>query len=282
MKNLKQYLLLFSYLFVVSACDEIDGPYGGSSGNVIPTDSVVRKVLIEDFTGHTCQACPNAHRKASDLLNTYGERLVVIAVHADFWADPYPPTAPYFTYDFRTPLATQIATDFGVIGQPFPKGMVNRMLNPGTNDPQILDWAAWAPKLSEWYALPADAGLEITPTYDAGSRTITAEVDVKVVDNLVNPAKLAVYFIEDSIIQWQKDGTSNVQNYVHNHVLRGSLNGAYGEDLGTLNAGDEISKTYSNSLVPNDAVPEKIKLVAILSDAVTKEVIQVEEVDLLP
>ena len=282
MKHLASLLFIACAFTGFQACDEIEGPYGTSGNNVVPEDSVVRKVLIEDFTGHTCQACPNAHRKATDLLNTYGEKLVVLAIHADFWAAPYPSGAPYFTYDFRNAVSTQITTDFGVIGQPFPKGMVNRMLDSVTGNRLILDWSAWASRLSDWYSRPADAGIDMSATYNAGNRNISASVDVKILKDLSNPSKLAVYFIEDSIIQWQKDGSTNVQSYVHNHVLRGSLNGTYGEDIGTLNAGDEVSRTYSNTLTPNDAVPEKVKLVAILTDAVTKEVIQVEEIDLLP
>lgn len=277
-----QHILTGLFLMSVVACDEIEGPYGVSSGggNIDTTEDVVRKVLIDDFTGHTCQACPNAHREAKRLQNLLGEQLVVLAVHADFWADPYPSGAPYFTYDFRNPTSTQIATDFNVIGQPFPKGMVNRMINTSTNTQLILDWANWEPKVSEWLAIPADAGIEITPTYNETNRAISAEVKVKVIKALTDPVSLAVYFTEDSILQWQKDGSTNVQNYVHNHVLRGSLNGVYGESLGAQAAGAEITRTYSGTLIPNDAVADKVHLVAILMNETTKEVIQVEEVEL--
>lgn len=277
-----QHILTGLFLMSVVACDEIEGPYGVSSGggNIDTTEDVVRKVLIDDFTGHTCQACPNAHREAKRLQNLLGEQLVVLAVHADFWADPYPSGAPYFTYDFRNPISTQIATDFNVIGQPFPKGMVNRMINTSTNTQLILDWANWEPKVSEWLAIPADAGIEITPTYNETNRAISAEVKVKVIKALTDPVSLAVYFTEDSILQWQKDGSTNVQNYVHNHVLRGSLNGVYGESLGAQAAGAEITRTYSGTLIPNDAVADKVHLVAILMNETTKEVIQVEEVEL--
>lgn len=276
-----QQLLIAGILLLAASCDEIDGPYG-VSGNV-PQDTsqdVVRKVLIEDFTGHTCQACPNAHREASRLHSLLGDKVVILALHADFWAAPYAPGAPFFTYDFRNAVSTQIATDFNVIGQPFPKGMVNRMVNPSTNTQLILDWANWEPKINEWLTLPADAGIEITPAYNSTNRQITANVKLKVVNPLTDPVSLAVYFSEDSIINWQKDGSTNVQNYVHNHVLRGSLNGVYGESLGTLAQGTEITRTFSGTLTPADAVAGKVNLVAILMKESTKEIIQVEEVKL--
>lgn len=245
---------------------------------------MLRKVLVEDFTGHICQACPRAHREATRLKGVFGEQLVVIAVHADVWADPNPPGASKFTYDFRNAVATQIATDFDVMGQPFPKGMVNRQLNPVTGTPFVLDWGNWEGKISNLLQESAEAGLKITPAYETASRTITANVEVKMLSVNSDAMELAVYFMEDSIVNWQKDqdaSPADVQNYVHNHVLRGSLNGTYGESLGVLAEGQVVTKTYSAPLTPNDAVPGKISLVAILSNSTTKEVVQVEEVHLL-
>lgn len=280
MKNFKFTLLILA-LAITSACDKIDGPYG-SSGTIGPIggDTVVQNVLLEDFTGHTCQACPNAHREAKRLHGIYGDRLIILAVHADFWAAPYPSGAPFFTYDFRNPISTQIATDFNVIGQPFPKGMVNRMINPGTTNQLVFDWAGWEGKVDQWIDSIAKAGLEITPGYNSGSNTMTAEVKVKAVSDLTDGAHLAVYFSEDSIIKWQKDGSINDSTYVHNHVLRGSFNGMLGEDLGVIAAGDSLMKSYSVALSPADVVASKVHLVAILSNTVTKEVIQVTEVKL--
>ena len=276
-----QFVLLLFVITILTACDKIEGPYGvTNTGGPIGGDTIVQKVLVEDFTGHTCQACPNAHREGKRLHDIYDERLVVLAVHADFWAAPYPPNAPFFTYDFRNAVSTQIATDFNVIGQPFPKGMVQRMLNPGTNNQLVLDWAGWESKIDQWINTAAKAGLEITPSYNSGSNTMSAEVKVKVVSDIIDGAYLAVYFSEDSVVKWQKDGSINDSTYVHNHVLRGSFNGMLGEDLGVISAGDEIIKNYSTALVPSDVAVNHVYLVAILTNSVTKEVIQVEEVKL--
>ncbi|MBK9637077.1 MAG: Omp28-related outer membrane protein [Bacteroidetes bacterium] len=280
MKKIQYTILLFA-ITILAACDKIEGPYGVTgTGGPIGGDSIVQKVLLEDFTGHTCQACPNAHREAKRLHDIYGERLVILAVHADFWAAPYPPNAPYFTYDFRNSVSTQIATDFNVIGQPFPKGMVQRMLNPGTSDQLIIDWAGWESKIFDWSNILAKAGLEITPSYNSGNNSMSAEVKIKVVSDIADGAYLAVYFSEDSIVKWQKDGSINDSTYVHNHVLRGSFNGMLGEDLGVLSTGDEITKNYSTTLTPSDVDVNHVYLVAVLSNLLTKEVIQVEEVKL--
>ena len=154
------------------------------------------------------------------------------------------------------------------------------MLDSSTYTTQILDWANWEPRVNSWLALPADAALELTPGYNDATRGITADVKIKMINELTDPVSLAVYFTEDSIIQWQKDGITDVPNYVHNHVLRGSLNGTYGESLGVQSAGTEITRSYSGTLTPSDAVAEHVHLVAILMKETTKEIIQVEEVEL--
>lgn len=279
--KLHQLALSAITALLISGCDKIEGPYGTTTGGgPIGGDTILQNVLLEDFTGHTCTFCPNAHREATRLHGIYGDRLITIAIHAGTFAEPYPASAPYFTYDFRNTLSTAIATDFNVIALPFPKGMVGRMLNPGTSDQLILDWAGWESKVDQWINTVAKAGLEITTSYDSGNRNITANVDVKVVSDLTDPVSLAVYFVEDSIVNWQKDAGTNVQNYIHRHVLRGSLNGTYGEDLGPLTAGTELTKSYTGQLIPADADAAHIYIVAILTNNVTKEVIQVEEVKL--
>jgi hypothetical protein len=98
-----------------------------------------------------------------------------------------------------------------------------------------------------------------------------------------NHTQLAVYFVEDSIIDWQKDNTLDVQFYVHKHMLRGSFNGTYGDDLGgNFTAGQTINESYSTKLTPNTANPNHVLICAVLTDVITKEVVQVEEKKLIP
>jgi hypothetical protein len=286
MKKLLYSLLALCTVFTLmfSSCDEIEGPYGVSSGTPIDTNNneeIVRKVLIEEFTGHICQACPNAHREIKRLEGAYGDRIIALGIHAGFFARTDIYASQGFTYNFSCPEGIALATDFNVINQPFPKGMVNRARDAGSGNTIILDWGAWEDKVDELLLLPPDAGLKVTPSYNAGSNQMTAEVEVKVINELTDAVRLTVFFSEDSIVKPQKDGTTNVPDYVHRHVLRGSLNGTYGEDLGPQAAGATITRAYSRTLAPADAVASKIYLVAVLTNDVTGEVIQAEEVKLI-
>ncbi len=129
----------------------------------------------------------------------------------------------------------------------------------------------------------ASAKLNLSNTFNAVARTITTSVNTGVLKDLQDSLSLVVLFTEDSIINWQKDGTLNIPDYVHRHVLRGSLNGSWGELLGTsFTNGQEINKTYTSSAIHADAAPEHISVIAILYDASTYQVVQVAQKKLLP
>ncbi|HOS47519.1 MAG TPA: Omp28-related outer membrane protein [Bacteroidia bacterium] len=288
MKNILSKLVLATGIALMLGsigCDKVEGPYGvkSSTGGTDTTDTIVRKVLLEDFTGHTCQACPASHAEAQRLKAIYGDRLIIMGVHAGFFAKPQPSYNPPFPADFRTQVATDIATDFNVINLPFPKGMVNRLYDSGTGVQKILEYADWEVNVDTMLQRAADAGLDITNSFSSGDSMMTATISVTMVNNYSNQLNLAVYFVEDSIVSPQKDGTNNIMNYVHRHMLRGTFNGTYGESVGTgLTSGQEVTKTYSTKLTPTDAVVNQVYVYALLFDNVTKQIVQVEEKKLIP
>ena len=63
------------------------------------TTEVVKKVLIEEFTGVRCVNCPQGSAEIENLLSIHGDKLVAISIHAGFFAPPYPESL----YDLRTP-----------------------------------------------------------------------------------------------------------------------------------------------------------------------------------
>ena len=86
MNFLKTYAAIFitGCIFSLNSCDIIEAPY--TEGNIIdtvlcpPQDFVantthIRKVLVEDYTGHRCGECPQAAEIASSLIATYDNRL---------------------------------------------------------------------------------------------------------------------------------------------------------------------------------------------------------------
>lgn len=108
MKN--NLLLGFVILLILGACDKIDKPRENTTSligvNYIERDNYAvagfNKVLLEDYTGHTCGNCPRAAEKAEELKTLYKDSLIVIAVHAGSFANP---TSSY-PNDYRTNVGT--------------------------------------------------------------------------------------------------------------------------------------------------------------------------------
>jgi len=283
-KHLKIFILSTSLIvgFLFFGCDKIEGPYGISNGTIptdTVTDTIIRKVILEDFTGHTCAACPASHVEAKRLHDIYGERLIVLGIHAGFFS--WPQNAPYQN-NFQTSEGTSIATDFNLINQNFPLGMINRVINSQTGSPKF-NWPDWETTIDTILDKPADAGIDITNSFSTTDSIMTATIDIKIVNDYTNPINLAVYFAEDSIVAPQKNGSVDVLNYVHRHMLRGSFSGAFGETIGnSATAGQVINRIYSTKLKPSNANVNQVYIYAILFDNVTREVIQVEEKKLIP
>ena len=51
MRNLNIFIFTF---FIVSSCEVVEGPYQNEINNNPGSETILQKVLIEDFTGHTC------------------------------------------------------------------------------------------------------------------------------------------------------------------------------------------------------------------------------------
>lgn len=264
-------------------CDKIEGPYGINNGTT-PTDTtsdtIIRKVLLEDFTGHTCAACPASHAEAKRLHDIYGEQLIVLGIHAGFFS--WPQSAPYQN-NFQTTTGTTITTDFNLINLPFPKGMVNRLYKQSTSSQYIFDWPDWETTIDTILQRPADAGIEISNTFSTSDSIMSSTIDIKMISDYINPINLAVYYVEDSVVAPQKNGSVDVLDYIHRHMLRGSFSGAFGETIANnATAGQELNRTYSTKLTPTNANVNQVYIYAILFDNVTREVIQVEEKKLIP
>ena len=104
---MKKYLAILSSILIITSCDIVEGPYlTDETINPIDTttNTYVKKVLVEDFTGHKCPNCPDAARELDAIHDIYGEQIIGMAIHVSkSFARPYPASqAPSFQYDFRT------------------------------------------------------------------------------------------------------------------------------------------------------------------------------------
>jgi len=277
--NIFSFLLVFFFL----SCDEIEGPYGENNSNSGGVDTSVvyfRKILVEDFTGHTCGNCPRAAEKIELLKENYGDKIVSMAIHVGFFAEPSAPGSEFGT-DYRTATGNELDQFFGNAAAGLPNGLINRKSFSGQTIIQYNDWAA---KVNELINLPAEAWIASTISFNPATREVSVSNETTILQEITEPLSIAMYLVEDSIQSPQKDYLPTVpggviENYVHRHTLRTSMNGAFGAPLSTdltFSANQQFTTTGSYT-IPNAWIWSKMQVITVLYKTATKEVVQVDE-----
>jgi len=282
MKFAKASILAVSlFILIFSSCDKIKTPYATSKhGNITDTvmdwDTVVpvKRVLLEDYTGHKCVNCPEASKIARQMEDTYNGRLIVLAVHAGYQA--LPGTGEYAA-DYRSAAGEAWNVDFG-INSINPQGMVDRKEFDGT---RVLSKDAWSDDVALEMNENPDVISIMTNAYDTNTRNVRSLIYSQFLKSLPGAYNLTVCVVEDSLISGQKNNNPNVgttpdiHNYVFMGVMRGSVNGTYGEVLtGSVNT----SLTYMGKFsITIDAawVAKNCWILAFVSRSDTKEILQV-------
>ncbi|MGQ9846078.1 MAG: Omp28 family outer membrane lipoprotein [Bacteroidales bacterium] len=270
---MNKIFFFFVILIFISACDKIEPPYKMNNSNNNDTTTFVQKVLIEDFTGHRCGNCPRAHEKLSQLISLYGDKVIGLAWHSGFFANPLPPDYPA---DYRTPEAEEIANAFGVTQ--WPMGMVNRTPYNGNI---LLSYDAWSEAVANFINQTPKAYIAIQANYQTATSQVKASVSVKLLQNIDSPIKLCVFLTEDSIISAQTDYDVNpnlISNYIHMHMFRASFNGTWGNELSLAGkqVGDTLLRQYS--LTWNTAwVVKNSHVLAFIYDANSNAILQVNK-----
>ena len=291
---MKKYFTLLSAILIITSCDIVEGPYL-TDENVNPIDTTtntyVKNVLVEDFTGHLCPNCPDAARELDAIHDIYGDQIIGMAIHVSkSFARPYPASqAPSFQYDFRTNWGDELDGYYGISAMGLPRGMVNRI---GFPDNHKLGKDEWASTVA--LELKKEINFKIYISSDDNSISITSEVQ----NNISSEYNLVVCLTESNIINWQKDGQENVENYIHNHVLRtvlmdeelsNSSNYVAGQQIETLinydlAALEQYNIDYSTNNTAElgngnagDWNASNMSIIAYIYKTTTKEIVQVEE-----
>ncbi len=269
---LMAFLLIFFY-----ACDIVDKPYTeqadqcGHDNLSVP----IKKVLIEDYTGHLCGNCPQAHAILQDLKNRYCDHIVPVSIHVGFFARPV--SGDYST-DFRTPAGNTYNEYFGNDAAGLPNGLVNRAQYNGT---LILSPQAWGAALQAQLDKPLLLDVQVDNQYDVAKRQVTATVNINFIQKVQGPLTLTLWVVEDSIVDYQKDYYSTPQDipdYVHRHVLRYCVTDPWGDEIISSQAAPNqtITKKYVFNL-DTAWVDRHCHVVAFVSYKDSREVLQAED-----
>lgn len=272
-----------------SACDIVDEPYlikQKPPDTTTPPDTtqIIQKVLLEDYTGHDCNNCPAAAVEAHDLQGIYGEQLIVIAVHAGHFARPIPQD-PALASDYRCEAGETWYDFFKTEANPI--GLVNRIeTSPGS---YLVEWGQWGTTVGQEVLKEPQAGMTIDNTFNESNRMLETTITTRFITEQTDQFNLIVVVAQDSIIDGQKNKdpligeTPLIEHYVFMHMLRGSLNGDWGEQL-TTDDPVEVEKDYVTSIsytFPEEWIPKDCHVVAFIYSNQTKTILQVEEAAVL-
>ncbi|MEO8588453.1 MAG: Omp28-related outer membrane protein [Flavobacteriales bacterium] len=277
MRN-KPFLPVVLLALLGQGCDYVTSPVESPGGNPVG-EGVIRRVLIEDFTGHLCNNCPGATQTALQLQAVYPEALIVVGIHVINFAAPQAPIGDgIYDTDFRTPAGNDYASQFGVSF--LPTGMVSRK---EFNSSVLQDDDAWSSDVSDILGEPADFDVWFSQLeHNATANTVTAEVKVAVINPVIGDHNLTIYLVEDHVTDWQLNSQAtppDVPDYDHRHVLRTNLNGSWGVPAvtGSAEAGDTLTFTYTDFPVNPDWNPANCALVGYVYNTASYEVMQVAE-----
>ncbi len=275
-KTIKSAFLSVLIIISLSSCDQIKPPY--EQTNTQPIDTTTKNVLLEEYTGFRCGNCPPAAVVAHQIKEKYGNKVVVVAIHTGQLAMP----TPQHKYDFRTEIGKAL-DDYYKIGSEIgtPNGLVDRVPYNGN---LVLGYSSWEAAVIARMQEKAKMTIEfLNANYNTPQNSISTELKIKFIDKCLTNYNLAVYIVEDSVVNYQTDYFStpnDIPDYVHNNVLRGALTDAWGAQISDieLSSGTEITKDFNYLVAANtDWRMNWVRLVAIITNAETKEVLQVGE-----
>ncbi len=270
----KLYNLLFAAsalpLLTLVACDNIDEDerYIPVEKPVLPPHAVPKVLLIQEFTGVRCANCPTGAETIHTIQEEYPGQVIAVGMHpkSGGFTDPWPDN------DFRSEEAEVMYTYYK------PDGFPCAIFNGTRKSETIIDWSSQASQLMNQEAfMTIDAKSDFDTESNSGSvdYTITLTGDV---DRSLN---VMVWLMENGITGFQLSSGPLIPNYTHNHVLRCSLNGDWGEALGSKFENGQIITGSAKIDMKDGWKAENCQIVVYVFDSSSKEVEQAALVDVI-
>lgn len=244
---------------------------------IVSTQPTNKKVVIEEFTGANCPACPNGHKVCSGIANKNSGKVFVINVHYGSYA----PTSPA-EIDYTTTVGNGIGSQ--AVPGFFPSASVNRHLFTGSTF--AMDISKVETNVNQELAKPSPVNLAIDINYDYDTRELTILTEVYYTDTAFSSRKLNIALLQDWV-KGPQSGMSSNPNYVtedgmymHMHMLRELITGQWGIDLPADTAGAFWDSTFKYTIPEKfksiPAIPYNISVLAFIAEN-KKEIITADQ-----
>lgn len=230
---------------MLGACDNIN-----EDDRYIPVErpKVERKVLVQEFTGIRCINCPDAAALMHSLQESYPS-VIVVGIH--------PADHPFSQAISKFSLATETGKEYFSFynGNELPAAVVNS----GSLNSNYNQWSSVA--LTE-LAKEAKLDIDVTPDYEANERNLIVDYKVKFNTMYSGDLSVLVWVIENDIIGPQQTTSGREKEYNHSHVFRATLNGTWGDAIGSSFTTDQEVTGRCEILIPDDWKIENCQVVA--------------------
>ncbi len=270
--NMKPYLGYLSAGMLTLAAVSCDNVKESDRLIDYPLPEASKTVLIQEFTGQRCSNCPDGAQVIHGLQETYPDNIIAVCLHPD---------GPEYTRPLgpNLGLISETATEYYQYFRPtaFPFALFD-----GEPTPESNNYQAWSTNAIALLSEAAPANIEVEATYDA-DRKVEVIANVDFVGDYAGPLNISFWMMENGIVGMQTTSTGREPQYVHNHVLRTSLNGTWGSSLGsgfTL-----MQQIESGAKLDNPDAGWKLEncqMVVFLSDPSSHKVLQAALADLTP
>lgn len=214
------FILLICSGFTLSSVPEIESVSSQDSNNV----------LLEYCTGTWCGYCPCADQSA-DYIIQMRPRTIVLAYHG--FVGSGDPWAGY---------SKEIISNLGFTG--YPAGVVGRKTG-------VISYNIWFDEVARQYdSVISKVNISITKTYNPATRELVLNATARSLAELGGIYYLNFVLTEDNLIYTQAGNPTCPADtpYVHHNVVKGMLNGGFGELLNDTEIWNQ-NVSYSKNLV---------------------------------
>jgi len=233
---------------------------------MVPIDEIVppptdRVVLIEELTGVKCPNCPAGSTELARLIKAYPGQVIGVGIHGNFLTTPLDNSA----FDFRNEFAEDIEKQFTWLGK--PAAIINRVFFDDQDFQGIDVPALWQGYVESEFEKEVEADLFLEKIYDEATRELKVEIRAVGRTNITEQLNVSVMLTESDITDAQLDQTTNITDYVHNHVLRTMLTSSSGDALAqSLSVGELVTKSFNYTLPPVDGTwkAENMEVIAFI------------------
>lgn len=267
MKFFKNIFLAIA-VAILASCDTI--PLEKRTTDV-DISAFKKPVVVVDFTGVACSNCPAAAELLKKMHEKAGDKLIAVAMYPDC-------SFNHTEFDLRTPEATQYYEAFGDLSKiVLPSGSVDFAPYAGKT---IIDKDLWASAITA--RITAEPTLEVAlenALWDATSKEVSFDATITAKGEISGNVSVIYWLIEDGIVGTQNYEGTYVSDYVHNHVLRKSLNGLWGENT-IVSVGNDYQKAYKFTITEEKWNMQNCSIVAVVIDSDTKEILTANQIEL--